>query len=75
MKLYLIAKGLREGTDVKKAVRLDRPRTLNEFLAIAKIYTGMKMSCKRTTSTNPGRKSLLLNPPKIPSMRKRRKAK
>jgi len=41
MKLYLIAKGLREGTYVKKAVRLDRPRTLNEFLAIAKIYTGM----------------------------------
>jgi hypothetical protein len=38
MKRYLIAKGLREGTDVKKAVRLDRPRTLNEFLVIAKIY-------------------------------------
>jgi len=28
MKRYLIAKGLREGTDVKKAVRLDCPRTL-----------------------------------------------
>ncbi|KEH29544.1 hypothetical protein MTR_4g044740 [Medicago truncatula] len=27
-----------EGIDVKKAVHLDRPRTLNEFLAIAKIY-------------------------------------
>jgi len=40
MKRYLIAKGLREGTDVKKAVILDRPRTLNEFLAIAKIYIG-----------------------------------
>jgi hypothetical protein len=38
MKLYLIAKGLREDTDIKKAVRLDRPMTLNEFLAIAKIY-------------------------------------
>ena len=38
MKRYVIAKGLREGTYVKKAVRLDRPRTLNEFLAIAKIY-------------------------------------
>jgi hypothetical protein len=38
MKRYLIAKCLCEGTDVKKAVRLDRPRTLNEFLAIAKIY-------------------------------------
>jgi hypothetical protein len=38
MKRYLIAKGLREGTDVKNVVRLDRPRTLNEFLAIAKIY-------------------------------------
>jgi len=30
--------GLREGTNVKKVVRLDRPRTLNEFLTIAKIY-------------------------------------
>jgi len=38
MKRYLIAKGLREGTNVKKAVRLDHPRTLNEFLAITKIY-------------------------------------
>jgi hypothetical protein len=38
MKRYLIAKGLREGIDVKKVVRLDSPRTLNEFLAIAKIY-------------------------------------
>ena len=38
MKRYLIAKGLREGTDVKKAVCLDRPRTLNDFLAITKIY-------------------------------------
>jgi len=27
-----------EGTNVKKVVRLGRPRTLNEFLAIAKIY-------------------------------------
>jgi hypothetical protein len=42
MKLYLIAKGLREDTDVKKAVRLDRPRTLNEFQAIPKIYTTFK---------------------------------
>jgi len=38
MKQYLITKGLHEGTNVKKAVRLDRPRTLIEFLAIAKIY-------------------------------------
>jgi hypothetical protein len=38
MKLYLIAKGLHDETDVKKVVLLDRPRTLNEFLAIAKIY-------------------------------------
>jgi hypothetical protein len=37
-KRYLIAKGLREGIDVKKVILLDRPRTLNEFLAIAKIY-------------------------------------
>ena len=39
MKRYLIAKGLCEGTDVKKVVRLDHPRTLNEFLVIAKIYS------------------------------------
>jgi len=38
MKRYLIAKGLHKGTYVKKAVCLDRPRTLNEFLAITKIY-------------------------------------
>jgi len=38
MRLYLIAEGLHEGTDVKKVVYLDRPTTLNEFLAIAKIY-------------------------------------
>jgi hypothetical protein len=38
MKQYLIAKGLREGINLKKVVRLDRTRTLNEFLAIAKIY-------------------------------------
>jgi hypothetical protein len=37
-KRYLIAKGLREGTNVKKVVRLDPPRTLNEFPAIVKIY-------------------------------------
>ncbi|KEH26820.1 hypothetical protein MTR_6g075360 [Medicago truncatula] len=38
MKQYLIAKGLCEGTNVKKVVFLDRPRTLNKFLVIAKIY-------------------------------------
>jgi len=38
MKRYLIAKGLREGTDVKKVFHLDRPRALNEFLVIAKMY-------------------------------------
>jgi len=38
MQRYLIAKGLHEGTDIKKVVRVGRPRTLNEFLAIAKIY-------------------------------------
>jgi len=38
MKRYLIAKGLREGTDVKKVVHLDLPRTLNEFLVIPNIY-------------------------------------
>jgi hypothetical protein len=38
MKRYLIAKGLHKGTNVKKAVCLDHPRTLNEFLAITMIY-------------------------------------
>jgi len=38
MKQYLITKGLCEATDVKKAIRLDRSRNLNELLAIAKIY-------------------------------------
>jgi len=38
MKRYLIAKGLRAGTNIKKVVQLDRPRTLNEFLEIAKTY-------------------------------------
>jgi len=38
MKWYLIAKDLREGTNVKKAIRMGRPRPLNKFLAIAKIY-------------------------------------
>jgi len=38
MKKYLIAKGLRPDTDMKKVVLFDRPRTLNEFLAIAKTY-------------------------------------
>jgi hypothetical protein len=37
MKRYLIAKGLREGTDFKKDVRLDHPRALNELLVILKI--------------------------------------
>jgi len=35
----------------------------------------MKRSCMHTASTNPGRRNLLLNPPKSPSKRKRRKAK
>ena len=38
MKRYLIGKGLRAGTDMKKAVQLDQPKTLNEFLMIAKTY-------------------------------------
>jgi len=38
MKRYLIVKGLCAGTCIKKVVQLDRPRTLNEFLAIAKTY-------------------------------------
>lgn len=38
MKQYLIAKGLREGPNIKKVVRLDCQRILNEFLAIAKTY-------------------------------------
>jgi len=38
MKWYLIPRGLREGTDVKKVIRLDRPETYNGLLAIGKTY-------------------------------------
>jgi len=38
MKRYLITKGLREGTDVKKAVCFDRPETYNHLLAIVNTY-------------------------------------
>jgi len=38
MKRYLITKGLREDTNVKKAVRLDRPETYNQLLAIVNMY-------------------------------------
>lgn len=38
MKLYLIKKGLRPDTDMKKVVQLDHPRSLNKFLAISKTY-------------------------------------
>jgi hypothetical protein len=38
MKQYLITRGLREGTNVKKVVRLDRPETYNQLLAIVKTY-------------------------------------
>jgi hypothetical protein len=55
MKRYLIAKGLRKGTDVKKAVRLDRLRTLNEFLSIAKIYIAYEEELY-TDSLNKSRK-------------------
>ena len=38
MKWYLITKGLRQGTDVKKEVHLDRPENYNHLLAIVKTY-------------------------------------
>jgi hypothetical protein len=38
IKKYLITKGLREGTNVKKVVHLDRLRSFNEILAIANTY-------------------------------------
>jgi hypothetical protein len=38
MKKYLITRGLCEGTNVKKAVRLDRPETYNQLLTIMKTY-------------------------------------
>jgi len=38
MKQYLITKGLREGTDVKKDVHHDHPETYNQLLAIVKTY-------------------------------------
>ena len=42
MKQYLITKGLREGTNIKKVVRLGRPGTYNQLLAIAKTYIRYK---------------------------------
>jgi len=38
MKQYLITRGLREGTNVKKVVCLDRLETYNQLLAIVKTY-------------------------------------
>jgi hypothetical protein len=38
MKQYLITRGLREGKNVKKVVRLDRPETYIKLLAIVKTY-------------------------------------
>jgi hypothetical protein len=71
MKRYLIAKGLCEGTDVKKAVRLDRPRTLNEFLEIAKIYIAYEEELY-ADSLNKSRKE---EPPKNPFHEKKKEDK
>jgi len=38
MKKHLIEKSLRPRTNIKKEVQLDQPKTINEFLRIAKIY-------------------------------------
>jgi hypothetical protein len=38
MKQYLITRGLRKGTNVKKVVRLDLPKTSIQLLAIVKTY-------------------------------------
>jgi len=75
MKRYLIAKGLREGTNVKKAVRLDRPRTLNEFPAISMIYIIYEEELYADNLDKSRKEDPLLNLPKSPSTRKRRKAK
>ena len=64
-----MAKGLHEGTDVKKYVLLDRPRTLNEFLAVAKIYIKHEGELYANNLNKLRRRSLMLNPPKSPSMR------
>lgn len=42
MKKHLIEKGLRPKTNIKKAVQLDQPITINEFLRISKFYIRYK---------------------------------
>jgi hypothetical protein len=75
MKRYLIAKGLREGTDVKKAVRRDRPRTFKEFLAIAKIYIRYEDELYADNLNKSRKEEPAVESSRKPSMRKRRKAK
>jgi len=74
MKRYLITKGLREGTDVKKAVRLDRPRTLNEFLAITKIYITYEEELYADNLNKPMREETAAESSRKPFQGKRRKA-
>lgn len=38
MKMYLIQKGLRPESDLRKAVQLEPPKYLTSFLQIAKMY-------------------------------------
>jgi len=71
----LIAKGLREGTDVKKVVHLYRPSTLNEFLAIAKIYNRYEKELYGNNLNKSRKEEPVAESPESPSMRKRRKAK
>ena len=73
-KRYLIAKGLREGTDVKKAVRLDLRKTLNEFLAIAKIYIRYEEEVYVGNINKSRKEDSATESSKRLSMRRRRKA-
>jgi len=38
MNKYLIEKGFRPGTNIKKIVQIDEPQSLNEFMKVAKTY-------------------------------------
>jgi len=75
MKKYLITKGLRECTDVKKVVRLDRPRTLNEFLEIAKIYMRYEEELYADSLNKTRKEEPIAESSRKPSKKERRKAK
>ena len=75
MKRYLIIKGLHEGTDVKKSVHLNTRRLTINSSRSSRRTSGTKRKSMRTISIKSGRRNLLSNPLKSPSMTRRRKTK